>query len=104
MKLTTDPMLVLGYGTWEIDDKPVVNKAGEPVEYVQLLDLDADEIHRLSLRGVPLADRPAPMNYGVATCEGRTSHKGREDGSVNARLKLQVVALKKASAPSSVKS
>ena len=101
MKFTTEPMMIGGYGIWEIDDKPVTNKAGEPVEYVQLIDLDADEIHRFTLRGVPEADRPAPMTFGVCECQATLASKGREDGSVSTRLKVAVVGLKKASAPRS---
>jgi hypothetical protein len=99
VKFTTDPMMVLGYGYWEIDDKPVTNKDGEPVEYVQLLDLDADEIHRYTMRGVAPSGRPEPMTWAKANCEGRTAHKGREDGTVSSRLKVAVVGLESAAAP-----
>lgn len=99
MKFKTDPLLVAGFDYWEIDDKPVVNKQGEPVEYVQVIDLDTDEIHRFTLRDVPIADRPDPMTYAVLTCEARTAQKGREDGSVSSRLKVSVVGIEKASPP-----
>lgn len=101
MKFTTDPMMVLGYGYWEIDDKAVTNKDGEPVEYCQLLDLDADEIHRWTMRGVPLGGRPEPMTWVKAQCEARTGSKGREDGSVSSRLKVAVTGLEGVPAPKS---
>jgi len=104
MRFTTEPMMVLDYGVWDIDGKPVTNKAGEPAEYVQLLDLGADEIHRFTLRDVPNSARPQAMSYAVVTCEARTAQKGREDGSVTSRLKVQVVGLEKASAPASTPS
>lgn len=99
MKFTTDAMMVLGYGIWDIDGKPVTNKAGEPVEFIQLLDLEADEIHRWTLREVPVSGRPEPMSWAKVTCDGRTAHKGREDGSVTAKLKVGVVGLEAAPAP-----
>lgn len=99
MKFTTDPMMIGGYGIWEIDDKPVTNKAGEPVEYIQLIDLDADEVHRFTLRDVPDAERPEPMTFATCQCQARLAAKGREDGSVSTRLKVQVVGLKKAQPP-----
>lgn len=99
MRFTTDAMMVLSYGYWEIDDKPVTNKEGEPVEYVQLLDLEADEIHRYTMRGVANGGRPDPMTWARAVCEGRTAHKGREDGTVSSRLKVAVVGLEAAQPP-----
>lgn len=94
MIFTTAPMRVLDYGYWEIDDKPVTNKAGEPVEYVQLLDLDADEIHRFTMRGVN-GDRPKSLEEACVRCEAQTTSKGREDGSVNQRLKVAVIGFEK---------
>jgi hypothetical protein len=89
MRFTTEPMIVLAYGEWEIDGEPVKNKEGDPVEYVQLLDLDADEIHRWSLRGVN-GERPKELAPTRAVCEAVTASKGRADGSVSTRLKVAV--------------
>ncbi len=94
MIFTTDPMMVLDYGYWEIDGKPITNKAGEPVEYVQLLDLDADEIHRFTMRGVN-GERPKQLTPTLVRCEAQTASKGREDGSVNQRLKVAVLGFEK---------
>lgn len=97
MHFITEPMMVLDYGYWEIDGKPVTNKAAEPVEYVQLLDLDADEIHRFTMRGVT-GQRPKQLEPTLVRCEAQTASKGRDDGSVTQRLKVSVVGFEKPSA------
>lgn len=100
MRFTTEPMMIADYGIWDIDGKPVTNKAGEPVEFVQLIDLGADEIHRFTLRDVPDSERPEPMTYARLTCEAETAARGRDDGSVSSKLKVRVIGLEKAQRPS----
>jgi hypothetical protein len=99
MRFVTEPMRVLDFGVWEIDGKPVTNKAGEPVENVAFLDLDADEIHRFTLREVN-GERPKELTQTRLVCEAQTASRGRDDGSVTSKLKVAVVGFEKVERPS----
>jgi hypothetical protein len=95
MQLTTAPVLILGYGIWDIDGEPVTNKEGEPVEYVQVLDLDNDESYKWTLRGVN-GERPKELKTARVVCELRTARKGLQDGRVSEKIKVGVTGFEPA--------
>jgi len=95
MRCTCDPMLILGYGYWTgDDDKPMTNKAGEPIEWVQLLDQEQDEVLKMTMRGVngerPKEFTPARPVLSFAVDRKASVVKGRDGGDyevIRERLK-----------------
>ena len=104
MRFTTDPMLILEYGNWDLGDGPATRKDGSIVENVALLDLDADEIHRYTLSAAVGSDRPAPMTPARIVCSAETGHRGRQDGTVASKLKVQVTGFMTADQPAAAAS
>ncbi|MGH3525459.1 MAG: hypothetical protein ACRDU4_22180 [Mycobacterium sp.] len=81
MQVTTEPVLIVGYGKWSdvVGDK-VERKDGTPVEYADILDLGASEPTPLrwtideSLNG----DRPGAMTTVPITAELRYDAEKRK--------------------------
>lgn len=61
MRATTEPLLIVGYGVWDIDGETAKRRDGSPVEFVQLLDTNTNQVRQWSLARKLDGDRPSEL-------------------------------------------
>jgi hypothetical protein len=83
MKAKLGPVLIAGYGNWDMGDGPVTNKDGEIVENVQVIDLDGEDISRYTMGHIAEADRPKVMSQVYLIGDLAVAQKVRKAGDSN---------------------
>lgn len=95
MLVSTDPVLVLGYGVWEMENGPATRSDGSTVERVDFYDPEQGEAWQVSLaEGIGKDERPAPGSQAILELRIEKTQKVGKDGIVRPKQRYTVMGFR----------